>query len=38
MSYLFLLPLFTAALAAYFWQKSSDEIAYLASAATVISL
>ncbi len=38
MSYSFLLPLFTAALAAYFWQKSSDEIAYLASAATVISL
>ncbi len=38
MSYFFLLPLFTAALAAYFWQKSSDEIAYLASAATVISL
>jgi hypothetical protein len=37
MSYLFLLPLLTAALAAYFWQKSSDEIAYLASAATVIS-
>jgi hypothetical protein len=38
MSYLFLLPLFTAAVAAYFWQKSSDEIAYLASAATVLSL
>ena len=38
MSYLFLFPLFTAALAAYFWQQSSDEIAYLASAATVISL
>jgi membrane protein implicated in regulation of membrane protease activity len=38
MSYLFLLPLLTAAIAAYFWQRSSDEIAYLTSAATVLSL
>ena len=38
MSYLFLLPLLSAAIATYFWQRSSDEIAYLTSAATVISL
>jgi membrane protein implicated in regulation of membrane protease activity len=38
MSYLFLLPLLTAAIAAYFCQRSSDEIAYLTSVATVISL
>jgi hypothetical protein len=38
MSYFFLLPLLTAAIAAYFWQQSSDEIAYLASTATVVSL
>lgn len=38
MSYLFLLPLLTATIAAYFWQRASDEIAYLTSAATVVSL
>ncbi|MBR8830088.1 MAG: hypothetical protein N5P05_003252 [Chroococcopsis gigantea SAG 12.99] len=36
MGYLFFLPLAIATLAAYIWQKSQDEIAYLSGVVTVI--